>query len=140
MSDSMASIQLGQDIIKPIIDAKINTAILEAMKGHEALIMGVVGQILDLKVDGEGKVSNYNSGSNTTFLAYLVKKIINSAAEQAIKEFIEAKQPEFKDAITKQLESKAGRDKFARALLDGATHLAANRYRMNLNVEIKEGD
>lgn len=138
MGNEQTTINLPQELVKPIIEAKINEAILEGMKGSEHLINQAVVAILNQKVDSDGKMSRYSSENNVTLLRHLVTKAIRDAATEAVKSYVAEKQPEIRKAITAQLETKSMRDKFAKALIEGTVDMFASSYRMNVNIDIKE--
>lgn len=131
-SDGMASITLGNDIVKPIIEAKISEAILDAMKGSEHLIREVAVKVLNLQVDSNGKTDGYSK--DRTFLAYLCQKAIREAAETAVKEFVQTRGDEIKKAVEVEVATKKFKKDFATAMVAGALDAAKDMYRMNIDV------
>ncbi len=84
MSD--VNISINKDLIKPIIEAKINTAIVEALEGRESIIEDVVTKMLNEKVDERGEKSRYSS--SIPFIQWLCENAIRDAAKQAVKNYI----------------------------------------------------
>lgn len=134
-NDGLASITLGNDLIKPIIEAKINQAVLEAMKGQDHIIRNVVHQILNLKVDSSGN-ANTHYGKDLTFLAYLAQKCIKDAAEQAVREYIAQRQPEIKAQILAYMQQKSAHKKFAESVVTGVLDAANSKYNMTVKIEL----
>lgn len=131
------NIQVNPEVVRPIIEAKIQSAIIEAMQGTDKLIEQFVIMILNLKVSNDGKVSNYSSDNKYTYLYILVRDVIKKACEEAIKEEVEKRRPEFKAAIEKEIKSAAGRNKLVGAFLDTICGVAGSKA-WHISVSAKE--
>jgi len=81
--------KISESLIKPILEAKINAAIIEAMGGHERMIADMLTAYMGQKVDNDGKESGYSS--NKPRLNWLVQKMIEEALKKAMTEFLQTK-------------------------------------------------
>jgi hypothetical protein len=128
-----AVMHLPMDLIAPAIQAHVNAAVVEALKGSDSLISKLVTEIMGQKVDSEGKASNYNA--NTPWLTWAVQQIVRETVKMSIREHLAKNEPVIKKSI--DAEMKKSNSKIVRSLVDGmATAMAekfADSYRMNIN-------
>jgi hypothetical protein len=129
---STATMQLPMDLIAPAIQAHVNTAVIEALKGGEYLITKLVTEIMGQKVNSEGQKSNY--GADTPWLTWAVQDIVRGAIRESIKEHLAGNAPKIKRAI--EAEMKKANSKLVTALVNGmATGMAekfADDYRCKI--------
>ncbi len=112
--------KISEGLIKPIIEAKINTAIAEAMGGHERMIAEMIAGFLNQRVDHEGKDNGYSS--NKPRLTWLGQKMLEEAMKKALTEFLEKKKGLLEKEFEKFFASEAGRHKVIEAMQDGFHH------------------
>lgn len=134
MADGV-NINVSQDLILPIIQAKIEAGIIEALHqsgNGQGLIEQVVHQVLHRKVQYDGSVSSYSSDNRHDYLAILCQKGITEAANGAIKAVLESRRAEVQAAIEAELKKHATQTKMAKALIDGVcdifTHFRAVKF------------
>lgn len=131
------SLTISKDIVQPIVNAKINEAILLAMGGSEFLIAKVVEQVFTQKVNQDGHISTYNSDNKYNWIDAVVTKTIKEATTIAINEIISTKQDLIKNEIIKQMSSKKGIEGFATQLLSGVSKITESYY-SKVIVEFKD--
>jgi len=102
MSD--VNISINQELIKPILDAKISAAIVSALGNSQQMIENVIGTVLSMKVDSEGKRRNDSYYDKTSFIEHLCIKEITEATKVAIKEYFTAHGDLLKKAMKKYLD------------------------------------
>lgn len=126
MANENVSINMPQDLVKPIIEAKVATAISEALGGSDAIVERMVALALSKKVDSNGKVSEYSSYNTYNFIEAVCANTIQQAAKKAIEAFVASQATKIEAEISKQL---ATRNKdlakaFVASLIDGVkTHV-----------------
>lgn len=113
------SLTISKEIVNPIVNAKIQEAILSAMGGGDILIAKAVDYLFNQKVDSNGKISTYQSDNKYTWLEVNVTNQIRKAVEDATKEVLLSRQDILKAAIIKQLSSKKGIEQLAEAIIKG---------------------
>ena len=70
------SLSISKELVNPIIQAKINEAIISALGGQDELIRKSVDAIMNTKVNDQGKVSSYSSDNKYTMLEIIAKNKI----------------------------------------------------------------
>lgn len=131
------NISIGQDLIKPIIEAKIQTAIFEAMGKSPQMIETAVTAMLMQKVDSQGRPSN-SSYDTRPFLNLLCDQEIREAAKKALIDHLETSRPlimtALKKAITKNTEH------IAVSLVNSLIETTKHSYRFHLSITQPKGD
>jgi ABC-type Zn2+ transport system substrate-binding protein/surface adhesin len=122
------SLTISKEIVQPIVQAKINEAILAAMGGQNQLIEKAIHTILYDKVDHKGAKSSYHSENKHNWIDIVITKQIEEAVKSAMAELLADKQGQIKDAILKQLSTKRALESFASSLLDNAAKVQQNYY------------
>lgn len=130
------NVNVSSDLIMPIIQAKIEAGIVEALRqsGSEGLIEQVVCKVLHRKVSCDGSVSNYSSDNRYDYLAILCQKGIAEAANGAIKAVLDSRKAEVQAAIEAELKKHATQTKLARALVDGVCGIFADFRTVHFSV------
>lgn len=131
------SLTISKDIVNPIVQAKINEAIIAAMGGHEMLIEKAIKTILYEKVNKDGNRSTYNSDNTYTWIDVVITKQIEEAVKESMKALLSDKKDQIKEAIMRQLSSKKSIEAYAAALLDSATKIQDNYY-STVKVEVHQ--
>lgn len=121
-NSSLVNLSIPQNVTAPIIAAKIQEAVMAAMGGADKIVEGVVHQICNTKVNPkDGKVGSYSNENTMLWMDYHVTSILQGAINTELqKQVVEISSP-VKDALIKQLQTKAGASKIATALLESVT-------------------
>jgi hypothetical protein len=128
METQNVSLTISKEIVQPIVQAKINEAILAAMGGQDQLIEKAIQNILYQKVNNEGKVSTYSNDNKHSWIDIVVTKQIEEAVKASLALLLSEKRDQMQQAILKQLSSKKGIESFAAALIDSTTKLQDRYY------------
>jgi hypothetical protein len=104
MADT-ASIQLPENLVKPIVEAEIKAALIRQLSGQDALIREIVTRALTIKVDRDGKECGYG---DTPLLNYLLHQSIRKMAKEAIEEWLAEKLPTIKGQLAAELAKRKG--------------------------------
>ncbi len=126
--------QVPKDLIEPIIQAHVQKAVLDAIGNKTEILERAIGQVLNAKVDREGRYSTYNSNNDVTWLQYIVQDCIKKAAVSAIQEAMEKHQTVFRESIIRQLRDK--KSKLADQLIEamcGAFNHEQLKYRLSIS-------
>jgi len=134
MDNNNVSLTISKDIVNPIVKAKIEEAVLAAMGGHDQLISKVMDSIMNQKVNSEGRVGQYSSENTHRWIDVVLNQHITAAAKEAMKELMESRKIDLKNAIIAQLGTKKGIEGFATALLSGTSELSKN-YRQSITIK-----
>ena len=99
MTDQI-DIKISQDLVKPIIEAKVKAAIVQALDGEKQILEGILDAYMTQKVDSEGKVGRGYS-SDKPRIDWLLKSCIENALRGAIKEHLSGNQEKFTQEFLK---------------------------------------
>jgi hypothetical protein len=128
MTEGSVNLTISKEIVNPIVQAKIQEAILAALGGKEEVIQNVVKGILYDKVSHNGSKSSYSSDNKFNWIDIAVTQKIEQATKEAMGEFLNDCKPMIKAEIVKQLSSKKGIELFAANLLDQQKTIASNYH------------
>lgn len=96
------SIQVGKDIVKPIVEAKITAAIVAELANIQPrLIEEMITKLLHTKVDRDGKPSNYSH--DTPFMEWIVRDGVINATREALNEIVATEKPKIKRELMRVL-------------------------------------
>lgn len=130
-NDTMATVSIGKDIVTPIIEAKIQASIIEALKGADNLIESAVSRALTQK----GKDRNGYT-SDKSVLQLLTEEAIQEQARKALAAWLEQK----KTMFLKQIEASLKRQspQIAEALCEGLAERIKSTYATHVSVQFKK--
>lgn len=131
--ENSIQMQVGKELVAPIVEAKINAAIVEALSDPGAIISDIVKKILCQKVDSEGKrtSSDYHTMS---FIEWLCRDRLQLAAKAAIGEWVDENKALLVTEMKKQLSR--GKGPFTKSLLDGFAKDFAARFYTRVTIEV----
>lgn len=115
--DKNIALTISNDLVKPIIDAKIQAAIVGALGDGADLIKGAVAKALEYKVDRDGKISSYSGDNKYPYLEVIAERLIREATRKALEMWIAENQPKIEAELKKAL-AKSG-SKLAAAFANG---------------------
>jgi len=135
MSTDTVKVEVSDGLIRPIIESKIQAAIVaELGKDPAVVIDALVRQSLGVKTDERGKISRYESDNKYTYLSSVVSVIIREETKKALNELMEENRDKIKTAIKKQLAQSTKADKLAGAILEGMTESLKCKYSNKIDV------
>ena len=136
----MVQLGINPDLIKPIVEKQIKSAILAAMGGADNLVESVVNAIMTEKVDSHGAKSNYSSENKYNWFDVIVTNTVREAIQAEIKNAILENANVFKDALVHQLTSKSGANAVAKALIDGLNKTFESSWRSKISISFVGND
>ena len=137
MATESSTIQIPNDVIQPIIEAKVTAAITEALGGYDKLIETAVSQTLNIKVDERGNPSTYSNAQ--TWFKWVMIECVRKAARAAIEDYFKNHEELVKKALTTELSKKNSPlvKQLIGTLVGSVINDDALRYRMNVSVNIE---
>jgi hypothetical protein len=128
-------LRIDQSVIRPIIEARINAAIIDMMHGQEKMISNMISMWMDQKVDSDGKTSGYNA--NKPRVEWLVQSMLDQAMKSALTDYLSKR----KDMLTKEFEkyfkSKIGSSAITAAMNRGLCESLTSDYRVSVSFNAK---
>jgi len=114
---SEVQVNIGQDLIGPIVEAKIQAAITSSLTNPKDLVNEMITRILSQKCDAEGKVNSYSSYNKYTMVDMVCRNALQRATKAAMEEWVSENTKLLKDTLKKQIAASPA--KFAKVFLDG---------------------
>jgi hypothetical protein len=139
MSDSI-NLSISKEIVNPIVEAKIRDAIQEALGGKEAVITKVIDQVINTKVNHEGRVSQYSSDNKYSWIDSCFHQTISELVKAEINSIIKEQSSLIKDELIKQLKTKKGASQVAAALLGALSQTLESAWNSKVSIEINSKD
>jgi hypothetical protein len=138
MSDGNVEIKVGKELIEPIIRAKINAAIIDALGDPEALLSHMVNRAMQTKVNENGKIDKYSSYNKYDFVEVLCKKEIHKAVVIAVREWITSHGPQIEKAVAAHMNRKT--NPFAKALVSGLKEACMKNWTFDVVMKLPNED
>jgi len=136
MSKDTVNVEVSEGLVRPIIEAKIQAAIVESLGSDPtALIEAIVKQALNVKVDEKGNINSSSYSNRYTYLEAIVGKVIRDETKRALEELMELNRPKIKNEIKKQLARDNKASKLASAIIDGMTESLKCKYSNRIEVK-----
>jgi hypothetical protein len=127
--------QIPKDVIEPIITAHIAAAVSAALAGRERIVEMTVSQLLNMKVDSEGKPSSYDRGQ--TFIQWVMNDTLRKAVRDIMTEELKKHEAIIRAELASQLTAKKSPllKQLIEQLTTGLVTAASSTYRLNVSVE-----
>ena len=130
------SLQISQDFIDNLAKDLVQESLIETLNGKDEIVRQIISQILSVRVDRDGRVSNYGSENKFTYLEYLVNKMIKEEVISVAQEVLTEKREQIRDTIKKEMSKKATIDKFYDAFFDNIVDNLSSRYDTKIEINI----
>ena len=136
---SNVNVEISEDLVKPIIQAKIQAAIVTEMsKDKDGLLEAMVNGAMTQKVNDDGRRVKDSYYNKTPFIEVLCKNAIQEAAREAMKDFIEENKPLIKEKIKKELTRK--NSMMAKAVVDGMVKNMQTSWNFKVDTHFHNAD
>jgi hypothetical protein len=130
---SEVNVQIGKDLIQPIIEAKIQAAIVDALSGYEGLVSQAIARVMNQKVNHEGKRDQYDSYNKYPFIEVICQQRIQEAVRVSLDKWLASKQPQIEAAVEKEMSRRTG--SLARDFVAGLQNSIKHSWTTKLDVK-----
>ena len=130
------SLQISQEFIDNLAKDLVQESLIETLNGKDDIVRQIVSQILSVKVDREGKVSNYSAENKFTYLQFLVNNMIKEEIISVAQEVLTERRVEIREHIKKEMSKKATIDKFYDAFFSNIVNNLDSRYDTKIEINI----
>ena len=130
------SLQISQDFIDNLAKDLVQESLIETLNGKDDIVRQIVSQILSVRVNQDGIISNYSCDNKFTYLQYLVNKMIKEEVISVAQEVLTERRAEIREHIRKEMSKKATIDKFYDAFFSNITNNLDSRYDTKIEVNI----
>ena len=133
MNESKVQVQITEDLVQPIIQAKIEAAIVSALADEKGLVEKTVAAALSQKVDSEGKVNSSDYYNTQTRVEYLSVQLVQQAAKDALARWVSENQKQIEKAMYEELSRKSQTSKLVKAILAGLVDSTKSQWRFDVS-------
>ena len=136
MENNMMSLSISKEMLTPVIEQQVKVMMATILGGQEQIVDKVIKNILETKVDNDGRPTSYSSGR--PYFEWLLKDEITKAVKELIAEEMKSKVSNIKKAIKKQIQSETGATVIADALLNGLNKTCESSCRSTFKIELQQ--
>lgn len=129
----MLNLSINKEMLTPVIEQQVKLLMCEILGGKDEIVTKIISQVLNQKVDENGRPNNYSS--NKTFFEYLFVDELKKLLIELVREEVRGKQSKIKTLMRKYLKSDKGASALSDALLNGWLG-TMNGYDWTTKVEI----
>jgi len=138
MKEEMVSLKIDPEIVRNSLDKRIQAAIVSQLGNTDELIGGIVSLALKRKVDRDGNLGRYDSDNKYDFLEAMASKSIRQAAEEALREWLDANKAKVKNAVLKELQKPSRQRSIAKSFADAVENSLECSWRMSCDIKFRE--
>lgn len=133
MANDMLNLSINKEMLTPVIEQQVKLLMCEILGGKDEIVSKLISQVLNQKVDENGRPSNYSG--NKTFFEYLFVDELKKLLIELVREEVRGKQSKIKTLMRNYLKSDKGASALSEALLNGWLG-TMNGYDWTTRVEI----
>lgn len=126
------NIEIDADVVNAIVQRKVEEAIKESMVNKDDVLDRLVKQMLTLKVNGDGKPTEYQG---VPYIEWAAREAMRRAVKTGLDAAFEKKQAEITAKVQAQIERSS--NKLAQALVSGLADSLKASWSSTVKVELK---
>ena len=130
------TLNVDENLVKPIIEAEIQAAIVRQLESGKNLIPKLVQAALNQKVDSNGKVSSRGYSDEVPYIEWLCTESIQKAAKTGMEKFIADSAPIIQAEVEKQIRAQS--KDIAKAFVEGLAAAVKVDWRFTLKIEVPQ--
>ena len=138
MGKEMMSLQINEDMVKPVIEKQIEAAILANIGNPEKLIEQVVARTLKVKVDESGKVNSSSYYNTHDYLEVITGNAIRKAAQEALQEWIKENIALVKEMVIREMNKPSRQKSMAQAFANACEESLQCNWRFNCDISFNK--
>lgn len=131
-----ATLQIPQDVLKPIIEARVTEALAGALGPHSKVLEKVVAAVLSVRVNERGEKDTYGRSNSPTFLEWLLEDALKKCVRTVLEDEVMKHKEMIKAALTNEFKKK--NSPIVKQLIEsmaGAITGDSLKYRLNVTCE-----
>lgn len=136
MADS-PTLTIPNDVITPLIEAKIRESVLAALGDQSAVMTAALASVLRTKVDHRGVVSQYHSANKTPWIEWAIGDRLKKVLLETITEYLGQHEAQIKRHLRAELAKK--NSPLVRQLLNSMAGAIAKTPTYAISVTLKDG-
>lgn len=128
------SLEISQEYIDSLTKDLLEQSLIETLDAKNTIVENIVSSVLSVKVNEDGRVSNYERENRYTFLEWLVRKMIKEEVRSVADEVLEEKRGDIREAIRREVSKKANLNKMVDAFFESFSDNLNNKYRTTIDI------
>ena len=132
------TMQISQEYINNLATEMIRENLLAALGGSDKFVEELTKEILNTKVNKDGKVSSYRCSDDIPYIQYLINKTIREEVTGTLQEMLDEKRPEIREKIRKELMKKNTVNKFFDAFTNVISKSLEDEWRTRFEINFEE--
>ncbi len=134
MSD-VVKIEISQDLVKPVIEKKIQLALIEALDGKDAFIEQIAAQAIRQKVNFEGKITKDSYYDKHDMIETCLRIAVRDAVLKAVEVYIDQNRNKIEKAVRNTIEKHPSR--LVKAIVDAAAKSLKSWNAADIDINFK---
>lgn len=130
------TVNVDENIIRPVVEAEIQAAIVRQLSNAENLIPALVRAALNEKVDSQGKRSNSSYDAKYTYIEILCNNAVQEAARAGMENYIKENTPIIQAEVERQV--KAQSKDIARIFVEGLVESIKSSWSFKVEVSLPD--
>jgi hypothetical protein len=115
----LASLNIDPRLIQEIAQTTLESMVAQSLGDPKSFIQAIVSNALNFKVDpNTARKNEYSSYNTMPYIDAVAGVVIREKCKEVIREFIEQRAGEIKEAVRKELEKRDRKTSLAKAILD----------------------
>ena len=139
MANEDPTFKIPRDVIQPIIEAKVSSALLEALGDQQWLVRNCISTVLEQKVNDQGgKCEDYYKDRAPTFLQWALTACLKEKIKEVLRDEIVKHKDMIAEGLRKELQKKSS--PLVKQLIEGMTTsiISASTSQYSLTVNVTE--
>lgn len=137
MDSKMMSLEINEEMVRPILETQIQAAIVSQLGDQDKLIEAIVQKALAEKVNAKGNRERDSYYNSYDYLEILASNSIREAAKNALAEWLETNSHKVKTAVLKELETPSRQRSIAVAYADAIETSLKCSWNMGCNISFE---
>lgn len=139
-NNNMVSLELNEDMVKPVLEKQIQAAVLANIGNPEELIAKCVSIALKQKVDSDGEISNSSYDNKHDFLEVFTGKAIRAAAQESLRGWLNENIRLVREKVLEELNKPERQESMAKAFADAVEDSLKLSWRFQCDVSFKRNE
>lgn len=130
------NLQVDEAMIRAAVEKKVSEAVFESMVDKDAVLDRLITKMLNLKVNSDGKPSEYSNG--TPYIEWAAQDAMRKAVQAGMKAAFDKKEQEIAKLVEAQIVR--SKSKIAQSLVSGMIESLKTSWATTVKLNFKELD
>lgn len=131
-------LKIDQEYIARSVKDVVKASMIEALGDKSRIVTEVVTQLLNQKVDRDGKIDTYGYSSSVPLIEYHLRQIICDIVKEEIKNCIEERREELSKIIKSEINKKATLNRFVDSFINNTYKVLDDEYLTKINIDFEK--